>query len=314
MENLTVAELKQRCKSVDIKLTKADGSSKLKKDLIKSLSSVDQSIVGGRKRRCRKGTSSRRRSRKGSKKTSKKRGSKRRSRKVSRRRGSKKRGSKRRSRKVSRRRGSKKRSTKKKSSRRRRRSRKQVGGSDESEESEESESLITINADSSLDDIRHWLDIFKDDQVSSIINDKDKDKQWRDQNEEIIEKSITKVFNNNFEYMKLKINEKHWSDYSYNEIIETLIKAEQIAKNQITIDFNNWYIKRQKLRGYTWDNDTSIFTQVDEGEYTKDELKEELPMYLAFKEIYISDKSESEFKDLTYNEFLRIYNSIIPNT
>ena len=110
MENLTVAELKQRCKSVDIKLTKADGSSKLKKDLIKSLSSVDQSIVGGRKRRSRKGTSSRRRSRKGSKKTSTKRRS---------RRGS---------RKVSRRRSSKKRSTKKKSSRRRRRSRKQVGG------------------------------------------------------------------------------------------------------------------------------------------------------------------------------------------
>ena len=56
MENLTVVELKQRCKSLNIKLTKTDGSSKLKKDLIKSLSKVNnKSIVGGgRKRGSRK--------------------------------------------------------------------------------------------------------------------------------------------------------------------------------------------------------------------------------------------------------------------
>ena len=92
MEKLTVVELKKQCKSLNISLTKSDGSSKLKKDLIKSLSSVNQpsSIVGGRKRRSRK-TSRKRRSRKTSKKCS----TKRRSRKVSRRRkGSKKKSSK----------------------------------------------------------------------------------------------------------------------------------------------------------------------------------------------------------------------------
>ena len=88
MDNLTVPELKERCKSLNIKLTKSDGSQKLKKDLIKSLSSVNQqlSIVGGRKRRSRKGSKkrvSRRRSRKSSRKSksSKKKSRRRRSRK-----------------------------------------------------------------------------------------------------------------------------------------------------------------------------------------------------------------------------------------
>ena len=115
MENLSVVELKKQCKSLNINLTKSDGSPKLKKDLIKSLSSVNQqsSIVGG-KRRSRKSSSRRRHSRKSSKKSSKRRGSRRRSRKVSRRR----------SRKVSKCHNS----SHKKSSRRRQRNLKQVGG------------------------------------------------------------------------------------------------------------------------------------------------------------------------------------------
>ena len=45
---MTVAELQKHCNSLNIKLTKADGSRKLKKDLIKSLSKVNnKSIVGG---------------------------------------------------------------------------------------------------------------------------------------------------------------------------------------------------------------------------------------------------------------------------
>ena len=111
MENLTVVELKKQCKSLNISLTKSNGSPKLKKDLIKSLTSVNQqsSIVGGK-----------RRSRKNSKKLSR-----RRSRKNSIRRNSiKKKSSRRRSRKVSRRR----KNSKQKCSRRKRRSVKQVGG------------------------------------------------------------------------------------------------------------------------------------------------------------------------------------------
>ena len=116
MEKLSVVELKKQCKLLNISLTKSDGSSKLKKDLIKSLSSVNQqsSIVGGRKRRSRKQTS---RKRSVSRKTSKKRVS---------RKTSKKRNSRRRRSKVSRRH----KGTKKNTSRRRRKSRKQVGGVD----------------------------------------------------------------------------------------------------------------------------------------------------------------------------------------
>ena len=54
MNNLTVVKLKQKCKSLNIKL---------KKDLIKSISSdSNQSIVGGRKQRSRKSSKKRRRS------------------------------------------------------------------------------------------------------------------------------------------------------------------------------------------------------------------------------------------------------------
>ena len=215
MENLTVAELKQRCKSVDIKLTKADGSSKLKKDLIKSLSSVDQSIVGGRKRRSRKGTSSRRRSRKGSKKTSTKRRSRRGSRKVSRRRGSKKRKSKRKSRKVSRRRGSKKRSTKKKSSRRRSRSSKQVGGMDV----DDSKPEMNITNDSTIQQRQYWLDKFKtvqekfqftpEESMPDAINKDD----WMP----VLDSLFSDVTKSN-----LMIFDKAWSDYSYNYLVAIL--------------------------------------------------------------------------------------------
>ena len=120
IEEMTVTELQKHCNSLNIKLTKADGSRKLKKDLIKSLSSSKSAshlIDGGTRRRRRQST----------KKSSKRRGS---SRKVSRKRRSRKS-----SRKVSRRRKSRKASSKKcgsrkkKSTRRRRRSRKQVGGS-----------------------------------------------------------------------------------------------------------------------------------------------------------------------------------------
>ena len=45
MENLTVNELKEKCRSLNIKLTKSDGSSKLKADLIKSLSKVEGQIL-----------------------------------------------------------------------------------------------------------------------------------------------------------------------------------------------------------------------------------------------------------------------------
>ena len=126
MESLTVPELKQKCKSLNIKLTKSDGSQKLKKDLIKSLSSVDQSIVGGRKRGSRK-RSSRRGSRRRSKKVSRKRGRRRGSKRRSRKRGSKK-VSRKSSKKVSRKRRSRKSSTKVSRKRRSRKSIKQIGG------------------------------------------------------------------------------------------------------------------------------------------------------------------------------------------
>ena len=52
MENLTVIELKQKCKSLNIKLSKSDGTPKLKNDLIKSLSSTKSTnlINGGSKK------------------------------------------------------------------------------------------------------------------------------------------------------------------------------------------------------------------------------------------------------------------------
>ena len=111
MESLTVSQLKDRCKSLNIRLTKSDGSSKLKKDLIRSLSSVESntsssttsSVVGGRKRSSRK--SSKRRS---SRKVSRKRGSRKSSKRSSRKRGSRKSSKRRGSRKVSRKRGSRK--------------------------------------------------------------------------------------------------------------------------------------------------------------------------------------------------------------
>ena len=110
MENLTVSELKQKCKSLNIKLTKSDGSPKLKKDLINSLSSVKQPMTGGRKRR----------SRKVSKKSSKKRGSRKRGSKkrVSRKRGSRKRGSRKRTKKRTKKRGSRSRGSRKRRSKR----------------------------------------------------------------------------------------------------------------------------------------------------------------------------------------------------
>ena len=116
-EEMTVSELQKHCNSLNIKLTKADGSRKLKSDLIRSLNSnksVTHLAEGGARRR-----------RKSSKKSSKRRGSRRGSRRSSR--------SRRGSRKVSRRHsnrksGSKKRGSRKKSTRRRRRSRKQEGG------------------------------------------------------------------------------------------------------------------------------------------------------------------------------------------
>ena len=133
IEDMTVAQLKKECKLLNIKLTKADGSQKLKSDLIKSLSSSNAShnvVEGGARRRRRKSTkkSSRRRSRRrSSKKVSRKRRSRRRSsKKVSRKRRSRRRSSK----KVSRKRRSRKASSKKRRSRRksRRSSRTQEGG------------------------------------------------------------------------------------------------------------------------------------------------------------------------------------------
>ena len=112
MENLTVIELKQKCKSLNIKLSKSDGTPKLKKDLIKSLSSSKSTnlINGG----------ARKSSRKTSKKTSKRRGSRRgkSSKKTSKRRGSRKSSKRRVSRKSSKRCGSRK-SSKRRGSRKR---------------------------------------------------------------------------------------------------------------------------------------------------------------------------------------------------
>ena len=124
MENLTVTELKQKCKSLNIKLTKSDGSPKLKKDLINSLSSVKQPMTGGRKRRSRKVSKKSSRKRGSRKRSSRKRSSRKR---VSKKRGSRKRSTKRVSRKrstkrVSRKRGSRKR-TKKRTKKRDSRSR-----------------------------------------------------------------------------------------------------------------------------------------------------------------------------------------------
>ena len=95
MENLTVNELKKQCKSLNIKLTKTDGSLKLKKDLIKSLKLNQKSIIGGRKNSKRK--SSKRKSSK--RKSSKRKSSKRKSskRKSSKRKSSKRTSSKRKS-------------------------------------------------------------------------------------------------------------------------------------------------------------------------------------------------------------------------
>ena len=101
MENLKVEQLKEKCKKLNISLTKLDGTRKLKKDLIRSLISNLQTsqIAGKRKSR-----------RKQSKKVSRKRSSRRRrSKKVSRKRSSRRR----RSKKVSRKRSSKRRRSKK---------------------------------------------------------------------------------------------------------------------------------------------------------------------------------------------------------
>ena len=117
--DLTVAELKNKCKLLNIKVTNSEGRPKLKQELINSLS-LNNSQSGGRKRRTRKG-SKRRGSRKLKSKSSCKKKST--SRRKSRRRGS---------RKVSRSRRRK--SSKKKSTRRRRiRSKKQIGGSSREE-------------------------------------------------------------------------------------------------------------------------------------------------------------------------------------
>ena len=75
MENLTVNELKEKCRSLNIKLTKSDGSSKLKADLIKSLSKVGGQIGGKRRSRKTSKRSSRKTSKRSSRKTSKRRSS-----------------------------------------------------------------------------------------------------------------------------------------------------------------------------------------------------------------------------------------------
>ena len=112
--DMTVPELKKECKLLNIKVTNSDGRPKLKQELINSLKN---SQSGGRKRRSRKASK-----RRGSRKTSKRCSSCGKSPANCR---CSKKSSKRRSRKTSKRRsrhGSKKKST------RRRRSRKQTGG------------------------------------------------------------------------------------------------------------------------------------------------------------------------------------------
>ena len=52
--DLTVAELKNKCKLLNIKVTNSEGRPKLKQELINSLS-LNNSQSGGRKRRTRKG-------------------------------------------------------------------------------------------------------------------------------------------------------------------------------------------------------------------------------------------------------------------
>ena len=171
MENLSVVELKKQCKSLNISLTKSDGTPKLKKDLIKSLSSVNQqsSIVGG-KRRSRKSSSRRRRSRKSSKKSSK-----RRSRKISRRR-----------RKSSKKKGSKK-----------RRSLKQSGGTYNSTDTEFKEAQDAENAAASK------LSYAKIDLKIKKATLKDHEETWNKENDNIKNniKNIEKAY-------KLELNNK----------------------------------------------------------------------------------------------------------
>ena len=172
MENLTVAELKQKCKSLNIKLTKSDGSSKLKKDLIQNLNSLSTMnlINGGARRRKKsskktsksadsKNNSRRRRSRKGSRRRSRKG-----SRKVSRRRSRK--GSRKISRKVSRkgsRKKSKQRKNSKKKASKKRFSSKQVGGDKVIHELTQ----ITNNSINKLDD---FINEFNNQHYNKLIN------------------------------------------------------------------------------------------------------------------------------------------------
>lgn len=65
MENITVKQLRQKCKTLNISLTKSDGTHKLKKDLVRSLiRNIRTSQTGGKRRRRSKTTSRKRRSRK----------------------------------------------------------------------------------------------------------------------------------------------------------------------------------------------------------------------------------------------------------
>ena len=209
MENLTVVELKKQCKLLNIKLTKTNGSPKLKKDLIQSL--IQASKVGGRKRHSRK-----------------------RSKKLTSRR-------KRRSRKIS-----KKRTSRRKPRSRNRSKKKQVGGMDrtqsrragdglsenDSESDGENESIATAVTDASSD-LLVILNQFQEENTSTSSQSKSSSplvEKGVEQNIQLLLQNWDQLADKQYEVSELHKSLKQIED-KYTECTSENLKLQQIQSN-----------------------------------------------------------------------------------